>query len=127
MINYSKCKQKNDEQAPIYVQPVHRLSFKKRSSLLIHLGSQLFDVVGSNVLVIFHHLVDDTIRSQFNHTISNGLNKFVVMRREEDITFVSLQIVIECLNRLQVEMIGRSIENQTVGICLLYTSPSPRD
>lgn len=73
MINYSKCKQKNDEQAPIYVQPVHRLSFKKRSSLLIHLGSQLFDVVGSYVLVIFHHLVDNTIRSQFNHTISNGL------------------------------------------------------
>ena len=61
MINYSKCKQKNDEQAPIYVQPVHRLSFKKRSSLLIHLGSQLFDVVGSNVFVIFHHLVDDTL------------------------------------------------------------------
>ena len=43
------------------------------------------------------------------------------MRREEDITFVSLQIVIECLNRLQVEMIGRSIENQTVGIAQLHT------
>ena len=73
MINYSKCKKKNDEQAPIYVQPVHRLSFKKRSSLLIHLGSQLFDVVGSNVLVIFHHLV----------MIPFGVNSITRLERSE--------------------------------------------
>jgi len=35
----------------------------------------------------------------------NRLNKFVVMRREEDISFVCLQVVVESLNRFQVQVI----------------------
>ena len=32
------------------------------------------------------------------------------MRREEDISFVRLQVVVECLDRFQVQMVGRSVQ-----------------
>ena len=49
------------------------------------------------------------------YAVGNGLNKFVVMRREEDISFVRLQVVVECLDRFQVQMVGRSVQNDIIG------------
>ena len=43
------------------------------------------------------------------------------MRREEDISFVRLQVVVECLDRFQVQMVGRSVQNEAVGIAQLHT------
>ena len=43
------------------------------------------------------------------------------MRREEDISPVRLQVVVECLNRFQVQMVGRSVQNEAVGIAQLHT------
>lgn len=60
----------------------------------VHLRPQFLNMVGSDIFVIFHHLVDDTVRCQFDDAVGNGLNKFVVMRREEDISFVRLQVVV---------------------------------
>ena len=48
------------------------------------------------------------------------LNELVVMRSEEHITLVELQVVIECLDRLEVEVVSRSVENQAVGIAELH-------
>ena len=78
-------------------------------------------MIRSDIFVIFHHLVDDTVRSQLDNAVGNRLNKFVVMRREEDISLVRLQVVVESLNRFQVQVIGRSIQNQTVRIAELHT------
>ena len=43
------------------------------------------------------------------------------MRREEDISFVRLQVVVERLDRFQVQMVGRSVQNEAVGIAQLHT------
>ncbi|CDB70671.1 unknown [Bacteroides cellulosilyticus CAG:158] len=66
-------------------------------------------MVRSDVFVIFHHLINNTIRSQLDNTVGNGLYELVVMRREKDIALIRLQVIIECLDGLQIKMIGRSI------------------
>ena len=66
-------------------------------------------IVAVQVFIVGGNLVDHTIWCQFDDTVGNGLNKFVVMRREEDISFVRLQVVVECLDRFQIQVVGRSI------------------
>jgi len=66
-------------------------------------------MVRSDVFVIFHHLINNTVRSQLDNTVGNGLYELVVMRREQDIPSIRLQVIIECLDGLQIKMIGRSI------------------
>ena len=78
-------------------------------------------MVGSDVFVIFHHLVDDTVRCQLDNAVGNRLNELVVMRREEDISFIRLQVIVESLDRFQIEVVGRSIQNQAVRIAELHT------
>lgn len=66
-------------------------------------------MVRSDVFIIFHHLINNTVRSQLDNTVGNGLYELVVMRREQDIPSIRLQVIIECLDGLQIKMIGRSI------------------
>ena len=67
-------------------------------------------MVGSDVFIILHHLVDDAVRSQFDDTVCHCLDELVVVRREQDVSLIGLQVIVECLNGLQVK------------VCLLYTS-----
>ena len=78
-------------------------------------------MLARDIFIVFHHLVDDTIRSQFNDTVGYRLNELVVMRSKEYITLIELQVIVECLDRFQVEVVGRSIEDQAVGIAELHT------
>ena len=66
-------------------------------------------MIRSDVFIIFHHLINNTVRSQLDNTVGNGLYELVVMRREQDIPSIRLQVIIECLDGLQIKMIGRSI------------------
>lgn len=60
-----------------------------------------------NIVVIVHHFVDYTIRSKFYDPVTYRFNKFVVMRRQQDISFKRAQRIVKCLNGFQVKMIGR--------------------
>ena len=46
----------------------------------------------------------------------------MVVRSKEDIALELNQVVVESLNRFQIEVVGRCVENQTVGILQLHTS-----
>ena len=60
----------------------------------VHLRPQFLNMVGSDIFVIFHHLVDDTVRCQFDDTVGNRLDKLVVMRREKDVSPVLMRLFI---------------------------------
>ncbi len=45
----------------------------------IHTCTHFLDMIRSNVFIIFHHLVNDTIRRQFNDAVCYRFNKFMVM------------------------------------------------
>ena len=45
----------------------------------------------------------------------------MVMGREEDIALEAYKVIVECLNRLKVEMVCRGVENKAVGILELHT------
>ena len=47
--------------------------------LTIHFCSQLLDMIRSNIFIIFHHLINNTVRSQFDDTVGNRLDKLMVM------------------------------------------------
>ena len=55
-------------------------SVVKLQFVTVHLRPQFLNMVGSDIFVIFHHLVNDTVRCQFDDAVGNGLDKFVVMR-----------------------------------------------
>ena len=45
----------------------------------------------------------------------------MVVRGEEDVTLEAFKVVVEGLDRLHVEVVGRRVENQAVGIAQLHT------
>ena len=85
---------------------VYVLRCQNNFLLFIHAGAHLFDEVAGDVFVVFHHLVDDAIRSEFDDAVGDGLDELVVVTAEEHIAFIELQVVVECLDALEVEMVG---------------------
>ena len=75
----------------------------------VHSCPHRLNMVGRNIFVILHHLVNDTVWRKFNDTVRHGLDKLMVVRGKEDISFINLQVIIKCLNRLQVKMVSRRI------------------
>ena len=61
-------------------------------------------------------LIDDTVRSQLDDTVRHGLYELVVMAGEQDISLECLQCIIEGLDGFQVQVVGRSIQDQAVGV-----------
>ena len=88
--------------------------------IAIHTSAKFLDVVACDVFVVLHHLVDDTVWSELDDTVRNGLDELVVMRSEEHITLIELQVVVERLDRFEVQVVGWSVENQAVGIAELH-------
>ena len=72
----------------------------------IHAGAHLFDEVTGDVFIVFHHLVDDAIRREFDDAVGDGLDELVVVTAEEDVALIEFQVVVECLDALKVEMVG---------------------
>ena len=100
---------------------VNSFSYLKNNSLLtIHPRSHLLDLVAGDVFIIFHHLVDDAIRGELDDAVGHGLDEFVVVTAEEHIALVELQVVVECLDALEVEMVGGCVEDEAVGILQLH-------
>ena len=44
----------------------------------------------------------------------------MVMAGEEDIAFERHEVVVECLDTLQVKVVGRCVENEAVGVLQLH-------
>ena len=89
--------------------------------LPIHTGTHLTDVVTGDVVIIVHHLVDDAIGGELYDAVGHSLYELMVVAAEEDVAFVELQIVVECLDALKVEVVGGGIEDEAVGILELHT------
>ena len=66
--------------------------------IAIHTSTKFLDMVAGDVFVVLHHLVDNTVWSELDDTVRNGLNELVVVRSKEHITLVELQVVVECLD-----------------------------
>ena len=77
-------------------------------------------MVAGNVLVVFHHLVDNAVGSEFDDTVGYGFDKLVVMAGEQDVAFEQLQVVVESLDAFQIQMICRGVQNETVGVFQLH-------
>ena len=51
-------------------------------------------MVGRDVVIILHHLIDNAIRSEFDDAIGYGLDKFMVVAGKEYVSTILLQIVV---------------------------------
>ena len=58
--------------------------------------SQYFFV--GDVVVVVHHLIDDTVWCEFDFTVADGLDKFVVVARHQHNALEGLERVVERLN-----------------------------
>ena len=94
--------------------------FLFQSIIAIHTSAKFLDVVACDVFVVLHHLIDDTVWSELDDAVRNGLNELVVVRSEKYITLVELQVVVERLDRFEVQVVGWSVENQAVRIAELH-------
>ena len=45
----------------------------------IFLIAQFFNILAGNIFIVFHLLVDNTMRGQFDNTVTNGLHKLVIV------------------------------------------------
>ena len=78
------------------------------------------DALIVHVILIADEFVDRTVGSKLNDAVGHGVDKLMVVRCEEDVAAEALQVVVECLNRLHVEVVGGRVEDETVGIAQLH-------
>ena len=77
------------------------------------------DGVIGDVVIVVHTLVDDALRGELNHAVGHGLDKLMVVRGEQHIALERLQGVVEGLDGFQVQMVGRRVQNQRIGIFII--------
>ena len=65
--------------------------FPKIFLIPVHSCFKFLDVVAGNVLVVFHHLVDNAVGGEFDDTVGYGFDELVVMAGEQDVAFESIQ------------------------------------
>ena len=80
----------------------------------------LYALVG-DVVVVLDALVDDAVWREFDDAVGNGLYELVVVRRHQDYALEVNQSVVERLNGFEVEVVGRRVENHTVGVLEHHT------
>ena len=73
-----------------------------------------------HIVLVGHEFVDGAVGRQLNDAVGYGVDKLMVVRSEEDVAAEALQVVVECLNRLHVEVVSRRVEDETVGIAQLH-------
>ena len=78
-------------------------------------------MVAGDVFIVFHHFVDDAVGGQFDDAVGHGLDELVVVAGKEDISLIEFQIVVECLDALEIEVVGGRVQNEAVGILQLHT------
>lgn len=86
----------------------------------IHLVFLLLYEVVVDVLLVWHELVNRAAGCEFDDTVAYGLNELVVVAGEQNVALEGDKVVVQCLDRLQVEMVGRRVEDETVGILQLH-------
>ena len=82
----------------------------------VHSLLLFLNCIAADVFVVLHQLVDGAVGSQFDDAGGYGLNELVVVATEEDVALEKLEVVVECLNALQVEVVGRGVKDEAVGI-----------
>ena len=87
---------------------------------LVYLASQLLDVVAVDVVVVLHELVDVSLGGELDDAVGYGLDELVVVGCEEDVALVLLEVVVERLDGLEVEVVGRRVEDEAVGVLELH-------
>src|SRR5450830_1788864 len=74
-----------------------------------------------DVVIILSLLVNHSFGSYLYNPVTDSLNKLMVMRGHEDISFELYQSIIKCLNGLKIQMICRSIKKHNIGISNHHT------
>ena len=87
----------------------------------INLSTEFLDVVAVYVVIVLHQLIDVTLRTEFDDAVGDRLDELVVVGCEEDVSLELLEVVVERLDGFEVEVVGRRVENEAVGIFQLHT------
>ena len=64
--------------AAILIQHINRLA-RPSHLISIHPGTHFLDMVGCDIFIVFHHLIDNAVRSQFDNAVSHGFDKLMVV------------------------------------------------
>ena len=73
-----------------------------------------------DILIVRHELVDSTLGRELDDTVGNRLDELGIVGGEEDIALESHEVVVQSLNRLQVEVVRRCVEDEAVGVLQLH-------
>ena len=90
--------------------------------LVIHLLFLCLDVLIVDVVIIAHQLVDSALWSELDDAVGHGVDELMVVRCKQNVTLKLNQVVVECLNRLQIQVVGWGVEDKSVSILKLHTS-----
>ena len=75
----------------------------------------------TDVVFVVHELVNRAVGRKFDDAVGYGVDKFVVVRSEEDVTLVEFQVVVKRLDTFHVQVVGGRVKNQAVRIAQLHT------
>ena len=93
----------------------------KKESLFVHPCFLLLYLVIIDVVIVSHELVDGALWSELYDAVGHSIDELVVVGSKEYIALKGNKVVVERLNGLKVKVVGRRIENETVGILELHT------
>ena len=78
-----------------------------RILIVIHAGFLLLDLLVVDVVIVVHQLVDGAVGREFDDAVGDGLDKLMVVGSKQNVSLELNKVVVESLNRLEVEVVGR--------------------
>ena len=98
--------------------------FMRLALLFVKPVTQFGNMAVADVIVVFHHLVNHSVGTDFDNAVAYGLNELVVVRRHQHVALELDQRVVERLNRLKVEVVGRGVEDEDIGVTYEVECPN---
>ena len=86
----------------------------------VHLLAQFVDTLVVDIVLVVHELVDAAVGRQFDHAVGHRVDKLMVVAGKENVALEEFEVVVERLNALHVEVVGRRVEDEAVGIAQLH-------
>ena len=69
-----------------------------------------------HVLLKVHILINGAFGCYLYHAVAHGVDKLMVVRSHDDVARIGLHIVVECLYRLHIQVVGWVVEHNNVGV-----------
>ena len=83
---------------------------------LVYTVSQSSYFFIADIVIVVHHFVYAAFGTEFDNAVGCCLDELMVVRCKENVAFIGYEVIVKGLYAFQIEVVGRRVEDKTVGV-----------